>query len=116
MEAISISTIAAPAPDAIDVGGKRRGRKRGERWTLHIAVVGAGAVRSYYGWRLWEGGARASLSLLRCCTGGGVVDDRDDDRDIGTSVAFRLTFANLFDRSGMLRLILLASMEKERHK
>jgi hypothetical protein len=72
-EVVSASAAPAtvPAADAIVVGGKR---KR----TLRIAVVGTGAVGSYYGGRLWEGG------------GGGGVDDRGDDRAVETSVTFHL--------------------------
>jgi len=73
---------AAPAPDAIVFGGKR---KR----TLRIAVVGAGAVGSYYGGRLWEGSSATGSGGV---DGDGDDDDDDDDRAIETTsaVAFHL--------------------------
>jgi hypothetical protein len=60
---------------------------------LRIAVVGAGAVGSYYGGRLWEGSsATGGGGVDRDGDGDGDDDDDDDDRAIETTsaVAFHL--------------------------
>jgi hypothetical protein len=82
---VSVSVSAPAAPDAIVFGGKR---KR----TLRIAVVGAGAVGSYYGGRLWEGSS---------ATGSGGVDgDGDDDDDDDDHRAIETTSAVAFHLRG----------------
>ena len=84
---VVVSASAPAAPDAIVVVGGKRKR------TLRIAVVGAGAVGSYYGGRLWEGSsATGGGGVDRDGDGDGDDDDDDDDRAIETTsaVAFHL--------------------------
>jgi hypothetical protein len=74
----------ADVDDGEGIGGREDGTKKR---TARIAVVGAGAVGSYYGGRLWEGAAAASVPC----------DDDDDDRVAATtttSVLFHLRGEN----------------------